>query len=155
MRLRLIAVGTRMPGWVQAGFEDYAGRMPRECPLELVELALPGRGKRPDKERLKVREAERLLSAARDARIVALDERGEQPDTQALATWLANWLAGGRDVALLVGGPDGLAPLCVQSAERVWSLSRMTLPHPLVRIVVAEQCYRAVTLLRGHPYHRS
>jgi len=143
-----------MPAWVESGYLEYAGRMPRECRLDLVELPLPRRGKRVDLQRMLEQEAKRLLMAAGGARIVALDERGRQPDTRELGRWLASWLEGGRDVALLVGGPDGLAPRCVATAECVWSLSRLTLPHPLVRVVVAEQCYRALSLLQGHPYHR-
>lgn len=154
MRLRLTAVGTKMPAWLNSGFRDYADRMPRECALQLVEVSLPKRGKRPHLGKLLEQEAERLLKAAGGARIVALDERGRQPDTAEFARWLEGWLGGRRDVAFLVGGPDGLAARCMESAERVWSLSRLTLPHALVRVLVAEQCYRAVSLLRGHPYHR-
>ncbi len=154
MRLRLIAIGTKVPTWIHSGFREYADRMPRECPLDLVEVALPKRGKRANIQKLVELEAERLLKAANGARIVALDERGRQPDTREFGRWLNAWLVGHRDVAFLVGGPDGLASHCVESAETVWSLSRLTLPHALVRVLVAEQCYRALSLLRGHPYHR-
>lgn len=152
--LRLVALGSKMPDWVERGYREYAGRMPRECQLQLVELPLPRRGKNPDLGRLREREADSLLSAARGARIVALDEAGHQPPTRELARWLAGWMSSGQDVAFLIGGPDGLAQRCISGAERVWSLSRATLPHQLVRILVAEQCYRALSILRGHPYHR-
>ena len=155
MRIRLIAVGERMPGWVSAGYREYAHRLPRECALTLKEVPLPKRGKRPDRARLRAQEGDKLLAAAQGCRIIALDAGGQAPDSAGLARWLEDWLAGGRDVALLVGGPDGLAPDCLQAAERRWSLSPLTLPHPLVRVVVAEQLYRAWSLINNHPYHRA
>jgi 23S rRNA (pseudouridine1915-N3)-methyltransferase len=154
VRLRLVAVGTRMPGWVDEGFREYAGRMPRECRLELREVALGRRSRGSDTARAMADEGERLLAASADCLRVCLDVRGTQVDTPGLARRLAGWLQGGRDVALLVGGPDGLAEPCLQAAKWRWSLSPLTLPHGLVRVLLAEQLYRAWTVLSGHPYHR-
>jgi 23S rRNA (pseudouridine1915-N3)-methyltransferase len=143
-----------MPAWVEAGYRTYAERMPRECSLALTEIPLPARVKSSTEARLKAREAEGLLAAAGSDLIVALDERGAEVDTPGLARRLDRWLQGGRNVSLLIGGPDGLDERCLRRADWVWSLSRLTLPHPLVRVVVAEQCYRAWSVVRGHPYHR-
>jgi len=145
-----------MPGWVEAGYAEYAKRLSGECTLDLVEIEPGHRGKgtRPDKARLE--EGERLLKALpKGALPIALDERGEAWDTARLASELSGWLAGGREPALLVGGADGLAPECLQRAERRWSLSALTFPHALVRVILAEQLYRAWTLVKGHPYHRA
>jgi 23S rRNA (pseudouridine1915-N3)-methyltransferase len=154
MRLRLVAVGTRMPGWVTEGFQDYAGRMPRECRLELREVALGRRTRSGDVTRAMTEEGERLLAASEGCLRVCLDVRGAAVDTPALAGRLANWMQEGQDVALLVGGPDGLAEACLAAARWRWSLSPLTLPHGLVRVLLAEQMYRAWTVLSGHPYHR-
>ncbi|MCC5856767.1 MAG: 23S rRNA (pseudouridine(1915)-N(3))-methyltransferase RlmH [Ectothiorhodospiraceae bacterium] len=155
MRFHLIAIGQRMPRWVAEGFEDYAGRMPPECRLELTALAPGDRGKGANPARARQVEARRLLDAVpKGALTVALDPDGRQWSTEALSEQFAGWLQGGRDVALLVGGPDGLAPDILQRAEQRWSLSRLTLPHMLVRVIVAEQLYRAWSILSNHPYHR-
>ncbi|MDR3419480.1 MAG: 23S rRNA (pseudouridine(1915)-N(3))-methyltransferase RlmH [Nevskia sp.] len=156
MRLRLIAVGTRMPAWVEAGFAEYAQRLPRELKPELVEIPLQPRGKNADIARLREAEGERTLRAVPDgARLIAFDEHGELLDTVAWSRAIQQWQRDGRDVALLVGGPDGLAPACRQQAAACWSLSRLTFPHPLVRVLIAEQLYRAWSLSTGHPYHRA
>jgi 23S rRNA (pseudouridine1915-N3)-methyltransferase len=154
VRLRLLAVGTRMPRWVDEGFADYAARMPRECRLELEPLPLGRRSRSADPARAMAEEGRRLLAAAAGCYCVCLDVRGTAVDTPGLARKLSGWLQGGQDVALLVGGPDGLAPECVEGAQWRWSLSPLTLPHGLVRVLVAEQLYRAWTLLARHPYHR-
>jgi len=155
MNIQLVAVGTRMPAWVQDGFAEYAKRMPRECTLQLVEIPPERRAKNADIARIKSTECAKLLGAVpRGSQIVALDERGQAWNTRQLSDRLDSWLAGGRDVALLVGGPDGLDSACLDKSELRWSLSPLTLPHPLVRVVVAEQLYRAWSLLQGHPYHR-
>jgi 23S rRNA (pseudouridine1915-N3)-methyltransferase len=153
MKLRIIAVGTRMPEWVEAGYRDYARRMPRDCRLELVEVPLSQRGR--DVARGRLEEGERLLKALgpRD-RVVCLCVEGARWSTPDLASRLKGWRQDGRDVSLLIGGPDGLDPACLERAETAWSLSPLTLPHALVRVVVAEQLYRAWSLLSGHPYHR-
>ena len=155
MRIHVIAVGRRMPEWVEAGFGEYRRRMPPECRLELVEIPTGNRDKGADLARLQREEGERMLAAIPGgAEVVALDAGGKMVDTPGLSRWLEGWLAGGRDVALLVGGPEGLAPACLARADRRWSLSLLTFPHPLVRILLAEQLYRAMSILKGHPYHR-
>lgn len=155
MRLQLIAAGTRRPAWEREGYQTYARRLPRECSLTLVEIPVGKRAAGSALARLVEREGELMLRAvAKGARVVVLDERGEACDTRTLATRLADWMRDGRDVALLIGGPDGLAPACIQAADARWSLSPLTLPHGLARIVVAEQMYRAWSVLTGHPYHR-
>lgn len=155
MRIHLVAVGERMPRWVTEGYAEYARRLPPECALNLVEVPAGRRGKGADLARLQAKEGERMLKAVpRGAYTVALDQRGEAWTTEGLAARLEGWLGGGRDVALLVGGPEGLAPECGARADAVWSLSPLTLPHPLVRVVVAEQLFRAWSILKGHPYHR-
>lgn len=155
MKLRLLAVGQKMPGWVDAGYAEYAQRMPPEARLELVELPLAQRSKSRPVERAVREEGERMLAAAGNDRLIALDVRGKAWSTEQLAGELEQWLQDGRDVALAVGGPDGLSEDVLARAERRWSLSPLTLPHPLVRIVLAEQLYRAVSILKGHPYHRA
>ncbi len=155
MRIHLLAVGSRRPQWEQQGFNEYARRLPRECALVLREIPLARSSGRSSSDKRKNDEAERLLKAVPDrTRMIALDERGGGWSSQALAKKLRDWREDGQDVALLVGGPDGLAESCKSSVESCWSLSPLTLPHGLVRILVAEQLYRAWTILKGHPYHR-
>ncbi|HLV76688.1 MAG TPA: 23S rRNA (pseudouridine(1915)-N(3))-methyltransferase RlmH [Marinobacter sp.] len=156
MRLRLICVGQKMPAWVSAGYNDYARRMPPELPLELTEIPMAHRGKNPDIARLMQRESDAILSAVgqRD-RVIALEVGGRPWSTEKLAGQLENWQQDGQDVCFLVGGPDGLAEPCRRRADQQWSLSPLTLPHPLVRIVLAEQLYRAWSITRNHPYHRA
>lgn len=152
----LAAIGQRMPAWVEAGYLEYARRMPAHLRLELCERPASPWAARGDVERGRREEAQALRAVApAGARLVALDERGSAWTTRDLADQLGRWQGDGRDVVLLVGGPDGLDPALRAQAEQCWSLSALTLPHPLVRVVVAEQLYRAHTLLAGHPYHRS
>jgi 23S rRNA (pseudouridine1915-N3)-methyltransferase len=156
VRIDLIAVGTRMPEWVASGLEDYARRLPRECTLVLRPVEASLRGRALPAGRLRGAEAERLLAAVpAGSRVVALDERGDAWTTADLARHLERWLAGGTDVALLVGGAEGLDRACLERAHQVWSLGPLTLPHMLVRVIVAEQLYRAWSILAGHPYHRA
>jgi 23S rRNA (pseudouridine1915-N3)-methyltransferase len=156
MRIAVISASGKQPDWVRAGFETYARRLVGGVTLDLSELPLPKRSRGADVARLLDREGERMLAAVpAGARIVALDERGRGLSTADLAARLEDWMGSGGDVALLIGGPDGLAPACLERAQERWSLSPLTLPHGLVRIVVAEAIYRASTLLRGHPYHRA
>ena len=155
MQIHLIAVGNRMPPWVSQGYEEFARRMPPECRLNLIEIPAAKRTKAADIKRLLTQEGDRMLEALpKNALIVALDVTGRRWDTAELAQQLAAWMQEGRDIALLVGGPEGLAPACLAQAERSWSLSPLTFPHPLVRIIVAEQLYRATTILKHHPYHK-
>lgn len=155
MRIHLLAVGKRMPQWVDAGVAEYVKRMPRECALQVTGVTPARRHKGQTPAQARAEEGERLLSAVPSgALLIALDERGRDLTSQALGQQLKQWLAGGRDVALLIGGPDGLDAACLERSDFTWSLSRLTLPHALVRVVVAEQLYRAGTILSGHPYHR-
>ncbi len=155
MRIHLIAVGQRQASWVDEGYREFARRLPPECALELVEIPAERRARNADIARLREREGERMLAALpRDARVIALEVGGRSWSTEQLAVELERWRGEGRDVALLVGGADGLAPDCLARADLSWSLSPLTLPHALVRVVVAEQVYRAWTIIRGHPYHR-
>ncbi len=142
-----------MPDWVVAGFADYAKRMPKELRLELVEVPLARRGN--DVVRARQEEGAKLLAAVgpRD-RVICLCVEGKRWSTRDLADRIAAWQQEGRDIALLVGGPDGLDQACLDRAEGTWSLSPLTLPHALVRVVVAEQVYRGWSILSGHPYHR-
>jgi 23S rRNA (pseudouridine1915-N3)-methyltransferase len=156
MRLRLLSPSGRSPDWVSAGFEEFARRMPRECRLELEELPLGRRTKGAAPTRAIEGERDRLLSRVDvDEIVIALDERGRATDSEGLAAWLREWMAAGKDVALMMGGPDGLHGDCLSRAQQRWSLSPLTLPHGLVRIIVAEQLYRAWSIVQGHPYHRA
>jgi 23S rRNA (pseudouridine1915-N3)-methyltransferase len=156
MRLLLIAIGQKLPAWTVAGFDEYARRMPAHLKLELVERPASPWAARGEVARGMREEAEALRAAIpRGARVVALDGRGEPWSTAALATRLGDWQHEGRDLALLAGGADGLDPDLRAQADQRWSLSALTLPHPLVRVLVAEQLYRAHTVLSGHPYHRA
>lgn len=155
MKLMLMAVGTKMPDWVQIGFQEYARRFPRELLLELCEIPAQKRGKNADIKRILQQEGERMLAAVpKGARIITLEVTGQRWDSPTLATKLTQWQLDGRDVCLLVGGPEGLAPDCIAASEGKWSLSALTLPHPLVRIVLAESLYRAWSICTNHPYHR-
>lgn len=155
MRIRLIAVGGRMPAWVDIAYGEYSARLPRGLSLELVELPLAARGRNADLARVREAEGQKILKAVpRDGRLVALDGRGEPWTSRELAEALRRWQLDGRDIALAVGGPDGHAPEVIAAAAQRWSLSPLTLPHALVRVLVAEQLYRAASLLAGHPYHR-
>lgn len=155
MKIHLLAVGTRRPAWESQGFHEYARRMPPACALRLVEIPTSKRTPATPVDRAVDREGKRMLSAIPPrAQVLALDEQGQPWSTTRLAAKLRDWLEDGRDVAMLLGGPDGLAPTCLQRAEARWSLSPLTLPHGLVRIIVAEQLYRAWSMTRRHPYHR-
>jgi len=155
VRIVLIAVGNKMPAWVEQGYQEYARRLPADCTLQLVGIPAGKRGKGADIARITRQEGEKMLAAVpKGAHIVTLEVTGRAWTTENLSTELDSWLHDGCDVALLVGGPEGLAPECVARAGQRWSLSSLTLPHPLVRIVVAEQLYRAWSILQNHPYHR-
>ena len=156
MRIHLIAVGTRMPAWVETAYAEYAHRLPPECSLVLHEIAAEKRGKNADTRRIQAREAQKLLDAVpRGAHVIALDVKGRAWSTEQLSEKMKQWMHDGRDVALLVGGPEGLTDECRAAAEQLWSLSPLTFPHPLVRVVLAEQLYRAWSILANHPYHRA
>jgi 23S rRNA (pseudouridine1915-N3)-methyltransferase len=155
MLIRILALGNRMPSWVNEGYQEYAKRFPPSCTLELVEIPAEKRTKQSDIARITEREGQKLLSQIKPGnRVIALDVKGQSWSTEKLADNLKNWHMEGRNIDLLIGGPDGLAAECIQKADTKWSLSPLTLPHPLVRIVLAEQLYRALTILQNHPYHR-
>lgn len=144
-----------MPDWVEEGYQAFAKRLPHECRLTLHEIPAPKRGKNADIDRLRRDEGERIMACIpKGARLVALEVTGRQWSTEQLSQRIGHWMGDGRDVALLVGGPDGLDPPLSKRADEQWSLSPLTLPHPLVRVVIAEQIYRAWSILKGHPYHR-
>ena len=144
-----------MPAWVDEGFTDFAKRLSGDLTLELVEITAGKRLKATDLARVKEQEGEALLAGLKpQERVIALDVLGRSLSTDDLAATLKDWQVDGRPAALLVGGPEGLSRAVLDRADEKWSLSRLTLPHPLVRIVVAEQVYRAWSLLKGHPYHR-
>jgi 23S rRNA (pseudouridine1915-N3)-methyltransferase len=156
MRIHIISIGNKMPGWVSQGFAEYAKRMPAECQLKLVELAPAQRSKSTDLKRAIKEEGERLLKAVpKNTNILVLDVKGKAHSTESLASEMENWLATGKDIALLIGGADGLSQECLAAANSKWSLSQLTFPHPLVRVILAEQLYRAWSLMRNHPYHRA
>ena len=155
MKIQLVAVGTRMPDWVTTGFKEYQRRFPRDMALELVEIPAGKRGKNADITRILHKEGEQMLAIIpKGNHIVSLDLPGKTWTTPELATQLSRWQLDGRDVSLLIGGPEGLAPSCKQAATQSWCLSALTLPHPLVRVVVAESLYRAWSVNTNHPYHR-
>ena len=153
MRTLLIAVGDRLPAWVQEGYAEYAKRLSRELPLQLVEISTKSRSR--DVARAIADEGTAILaSIPKSAHVVALDGRGQPWSSEDVAIQLARWRMLGQDLAFVIGGPDGLAPAVFARAQQRWSLGPATLPHPLVRIVVAEQLYRAVSQLGNHPSHR-
>jgi 23S rRNA (pseudouridine1915-N3)-methyltransferase len=157
VHLRVIAVGTRMPAWVDAAFDDYARRLRGSWKLELQEIAPASRrGAGGAALNAVAQEATRILArlSASDT-VVPLDERGQQFNTLEFARWLEQQRTEGRDLSFIIGGPDGLGPEVLQRGQRSWSLSRLTLPHALVRVLLVEQLYRAAMLLAGHPYHRA
>lgn len=156
MRVRIIAVGTRMPAWVAAGCDEYLKRLRPSLRVDLVEIPPGRRTAGAPATRAIEEEAHKLLAAlGAEDHVVALDERGKGFSTLELAQWLEGRMRDGADLAMLIGGPDGFAPAVRARASLVWSLSRLTLPHALVRVVLAEQLYRAHTVLAGHPYHRA
>jgi 23S rRNA (pseudouridine1915-N3)-methyltransferase len=156
MKCRLIAAGTRLPDWVNSGFHEYQKRLRAPLTVELHEISVAARRAGESPERAVAREGADMLAAlGKDDYVVALEITGKSMSTEQLSAWLAERMRDGRPLALLIGGPDGLSPQCRAKADHRWSLSPLTLPHGLVRVVVAEQLYRAMSLLAGHPYHRA
>ena len=156
MHLRLVAVGDRQPAWVDAAYADYAGRLPRSWKFTLRALALSKRRRGGDAALARDEECAALLREMKAGeRAVMLDERGRELSTAELAAALDDWQADGRDVCFVIGGPDGLNDACLERADFRWSLSRLTLPHGLARVLCVEQLYRAASLNDGHPYHRA
>lgn len=155
MRMHLICVGTRMPRWVAEGFDDYARRFPRGCDLRLVEIPKARHGRSFEVSRARAEEAARILAAIPPGCwTVALDGGGSEWSTEGLAGRLGAWMQSGLDLAWIVGGVEGLDPGCRSRVNELWSLSPLTFPHAMVRLIVVEQLYRACSILRKHPYHR-
>jgi 23S rRNA (pseudouridine1915-N3)-methyltransferase len=156
MKLWVIAVGTRMPQWVTDAWHDYAKRLPPDCSLELKEIKPESRTSGKSPAQLMQAEADRIHAALpTNALSIALDENGRDITTAKLAVELEKWRGSGRDVAFLIGGPDGLNPNLKQRCDSLMRLSSLTLPHPMVRVVLAEQLYRAWAINTNHPYHRA
>ena len=155
MQITVAAVGTRLEPWIYDAFDAYRQRLPRHLKLALEEVPVVRRVGQGQAAAASAQEGERLLRHVRpDAFALVLDERGQQWSSRELAAQMRSWLDGHPHVVILIGGPDGLAPACRKRADRTWSLSRLTFPHGLVRVLLAEQLYRAWTILQGHPYHR-
>jgi 23S rRNA (pseudouridine1915-N3)-methyltransferase len=156
MKCRLIAAGTRLPAWINSGFQDYQKRLRTPLVLELHEVAVATRHAGEDPHKAVQREGADMLSLlGKEDYVVALEIAAKSMSTEQLSLWLQERMREGRTLSLLIGGPDGLSTACRERANQSWSLSPLTLPHALVRVVVAEQLYRAMSLLAGHPYHRA
>ncbi len=154
--MRLIAVGDRQPSWVDAAFENYLQRLPRQWQFRLDLIATAPRSKKSDAKTAKIAEGRKVLAKIKAPEcVVVLDEGGKEFSSQELAVRLDEWQSGGRDLTFVIGGPDGVAEDCMARADLRWSLSRLTLPHGLARVLFVEQLYRAWCLTTGHPYHRS
>ena len=155
MHIRLIAVGGRQPGWVDAACEHYAARFPRDWQFRIDTIATARRGKSDRKRDARQTESKEILAALRQSeQVVLLDEAGKQYNSTEFSARLSQWQTDGRDLCFIIGGPDGVSAACRERADAVWSLSRLTLPHGLARVLFLEQLYRARTLQLGHPYHR-
>lgn len=163
MKLRLLTVGQKMPAWVNDAYGDYSKRIQPMLPVELVELPMAKRGSKGSKaasakeiQQYCQTEGERILAAKKpNERLICLDVKGKAISTEKLADKLQDWMQDGQDICLAVGGPDGLSPDVLQAADWKWSLSPLTLPHPLVRVILIEQLYRAMSINHNHPYHRA
>ena len=155
MKLIIVSVGHKMPDWITAGFNEYTRRMPREAQISLLEIKPEPRTAGKTTAQIMEAEAQRILAALpKNCRRIALDERGTQPTTRQLAALMQDWMREGGDVAFIIGGADGLHESVKQAAQQLLALSALTLPHALVRVLLAEQLYRAYSLMHNHPYHR-
>ena len=155
MEINLICIGNKMPTWIEQGYSEYAKRLPSELKLNLIEVAAEKRGKNADLERIKQAEGSKLVAAIpKNSKVIALAIEGKSWSTEQLAQNLINWQLESSVISLLIGGPEGLAESCYKKADCQWSLSSLTFPHPLVRVIIAEQIYRAWSILKNHPYHR-
>jgi 23S rRNA (pseudouridine1915-N3)-methyltransferase len=156
MKCRLIAAGTRLPNWINEGFREYQKRLRPPLVLDLIEIPTPKRRAGEELQRAIAREGESMLAVlGREDYVVALEIKAKSMTTEELSAWLMERLRDARPLSLLIGGPDGLSGACLARANQRWSLSPLTLPHGLVRVMLAEQLYRAMSLLGGHPYHRA
>jgi len=154
MKLNIISVGHKMPSWVDSACAEYIKRMPRELSVQLVEIKPDKRAAGKNSEVVQEAEAKRILEVVGKDYLIALDERGQEVTTLQLAERMVAWLGNGRDVSLIIGGADGLHSSIKQKADWLWSLSRLTLPHGMVRVLLSEQLYRAHSVIQNHPYHR-
>ena len=155
MRVTILSVGHKMPAWIQEGFTEYTRRMPPEIRVDLVEVKPEERGGGRSAEKAKVVEGERLLAVVPEgATLIALDERGKAVATKGLAVMLSAWMRDASRPVFAIGGADGLSDAVKERADKLLTLSELTLPHGMVRVVLAEQLYRAWSILAGHPYHR-
>ena len=155
MKIRLLTITHKSPAWINEGYKEYIKRLGSSCSFELIEIPAEKRTSNADLKRIMLREGEKMLNAIKpDHLVIALDVKGTSWSTEQLAEHLGRWHDEGRNIDLLVGGPEGLSPECLKKAEKTWSLSPLTFPHILVKVIVAEQIYRAFTILNKHPYHR-
>ncbi|MEO8417112.1 MAG: 23S rRNA (pseudouridine(1915)-N(3))-methyltransferase RlmH [Methylophilaceae bacterium] len=154
MKLRILSVGHKMPDWVESGCAEYLKRMPREMTVDIVEIKPDKRAAGKNSAQVQEAESKRIVEAAGRDYLIALDERGQEVTTLQLADRMQTWLGGGRDVSLVIGGADGLHADIKSRADWLWSLSKLTLPHGMVRVLLAEQLYRAHSVINNHPYHR-
>jgi len=155
VKLLVVSVGHKMPDWITAGFNEYTRRMPREAKIELLEIKPEPRTTGKTTAQIMEAEAQRILAALPQSSLrIALDERGAQPTTRQLAAQMQDWMRAGRDVAFIIGGADGLHESVKQAAQQMMALSSLTLPHAMVRVLLAEQLYRVHSMMHNHPYHR-
>jgi 23S rRNA (pseudouridine1915-N3)-methyltransferase len=155
MRIKIITVGTKMPSWVQVACSEYLKRIPNELNVNIIEIPMRQRGKGTDENLAVIQEGEAMLKVIRaNDKVVALDLRGSSWKTEELARNIQGWKQSGDNYSLLIGGPDGISQNCIERADILWSLSPLTFPHPLVRVLLVEQIYRASTIHSRHPYHR-
>ena len=155
MQVQIVAVGNKMPTWVVEGTQEYLRRFPAEFTVKFTEITPIKRGKNVNLEKIKLSEGDKCLQAVdKGNKIIALEVLGKMWDTNKLAEQINHWKMDGRNVSLLIGGPEGLSNACRQAAEQLWSLSALTLPHPMVRVIVTEALYRAWSVTQNHPYHR-
>lgn len=154
MKLKIISVGHKMPSWVEAACAEYIKRMPRELLIEVVEIKPDKRAGGKNKATVQEAEAQRILKAVNKDLLIACDEHGTEKTTIQLASMLKSWQEMGRDISIVVGGADGLDPKLITEADWCWSLSKLTLPHAFIRVLLAEQLYRAHTVNQNHPYHK-
>jgi len=154
VKLRILTVGHKMPDWVELGCAEYLKRMPREMTVEIVEIKPDKRAAGKNAAQVQEAESKRIIEAVGRDYLITLDEHGQEVTTLQLADRMKNWLSGGRDVSLVIGGADGLHADVKIRADWLWSLSKLTLPHGMVRVLLAEQLYRAHSVINNHPYHR-
>lgn len=155
LKISLIVVGEKMPAWVTQGYEEYAKRIQGRARLDLTEITAGKRGKNADLKRIIASEEQSIVNAIpTDAKVIALDRLGKTWSTQALAKKMQSWIDDGDQIAMVVGGPEGLSDTFLKTVNQTWSLSDLTFAHPLVRVILAEQLYRCYSILQGAPYHR-